>query len=53
MMSLGLDDLSQSPEFLAQVEREFGPEASEMNEVVMLKRLSYALRAVKKHKSYY
>ncbi|MBK1878043.1 TAT-variant-translocated molybdopterin oxidoreductase [Pelagicoccus mobilis] len=28
-----LDDLSQSPEFLAQVEREFGPEASEMNEV--------------------
>ncbi|MDQ8187332.1 TAT-variant-translocated molybdopterin oxidoreductase [Pelagicoccus sp. SDUM812002] len=28
-----LDELSQSPEFLAQVEREFGPEASEMNEV--------------------
>lgn len=28
-----LDELSQTPEFLAQVEREFGPEASEMNEV--------------------
>lgn len=28
-----LDDLSQSPEFLEQVEREFGPEASEMSEV--------------------
>lgn len=28
-----LDDLSQSPDFLAQVEREFGPEASEMNDV--------------------
>lgn len=28
-----LDDLSQSPEFLDQVQREFGPEASEMNEV--------------------
>ncbi|MDQ8202974.1 TAT-variant-translocated molybdopterin oxidoreductase [Pelagicoccus sp. SDUM812003] len=28
-----LDDLSQTPEFLEQVEREFGPEASEMNEV--------------------
>ena len=28
-----LDDLAQSPAFLEQVEREFGPEASEMNEV--------------------
>ena len=28
-----IDDLAQSPEFSAQVEREFGPEASEMNEV--------------------
>ncbi len=28
-----LDELSQTPEFQAQVEREFGPEASEMNEV--------------------
>ncbi len=28
-----LDDLAQTPEFLSQVEREFGPEASEMNEV--------------------
>ncbi len=28
-----LDELSQSPEFLEQVQREFGPEASEMNEV--------------------
>ena len=28
-----LDDLAQTPEFQAQVEREFGPEASEMNEV--------------------
>jgi len=28
-----LDDLAQSPEFLKEVEREFGPEASEMSEV--------------------
>lgn len=28
-----LDELSQTPEFIAQVQREFGPEASEMNEV--------------------
>jgi len=28
-----LDELSQSPEFIEQVQREFGPEASEMNEV--------------------
>ena len=28
-----LEELSQSPEFLEQVEREFGPEASEMNDV--------------------
>ncbi|EDY82330.1 4Fe-4S binding domain protein [Verrucomicrobiia bacterium DG1235] len=28
-----LDELSQTPEFLAEVEREFGPEASEMNDV--------------------
>jgi len=28
-----LDDLAQTPEFQAQVEREFGPEASEMNDV--------------------
>lgn len=28
-----MDELSQSPEFLKQVETEFGPEASEMNDV--------------------
>ena len=28
-----LNELSQSPEFIEQVHREFGPEASEMNEV--------------------
>ncbi|MCH6257528.1 TAT-variant-translocated molybdopterin oxidoreductase [Puniceicoccaceae bacterium K14] len=28
-----LDDLAQTPEFIDQVNREFGPEASEMNEV--------------------
>ena len=28
-----LDDLSESPEFIDKVKREFGPEASEMNEV--------------------
>ncbi len=28
-----LDDLAQSPQFLEQVEREFGPEASELSEV--------------------
>lgn len=28
-----LDDLAQSPDFIDQVHREFGPEASEMNEV--------------------
>lgn len=28
-----LDDLAQSPEFIDQVHREFGPEASELNEV--------------------